>query len=38
MRRLLMGGVARNVLHHAPCSVLIVREQPVDEGAAPGIA
>ena len=26
LRRLLMGSVARNVLHHAPCSVLIARE------------
>jgi len=24
--RLLLGSVARSVLHHAPCSVLIVRE------------
>jgi nucleotide-binding universal stress UspA family protein len=23
--RVLLGSVARNVLHHAPCSVLIVR-------------
>ncbi len=26
LRRFLMGSVARNVLHHAPCSVLIARE------------
>jgi nucleotide-binding universal stress UspA family protein len=26
LARLLLGGVARNVLHHASCSVLIVRE------------
>ena len=38
LRRLLIGGVARNVLHHAPCSVLIVREQPADEETTPGIA
>lgn len=25
LRRLLLGSVARNVLHHAPCSVLIAR-------------
>jgi nucleotide-binding universal stress UspA family protein len=24
--RLVLGSVARNVLHHAPCSVLVVRE------------
>jgi len=36
LRRLLMGSVARNVLLHAPCSVLVVRESvtpPVDEDA-----
>ena len=26
LARLLLGSVARNVLHHAPCSVLMVRE------------
>jgi nucleotide-binding universal stress UspA family protein len=26
LRRLLLGSVARNVLLHAPCSVLIIRE------------
>jgi nucleotide-binding universal stress UspA family protein len=35
LRRLLLGSVARNVLLHAPCSVLIVREnvshRPVNE-------
>lgn len=39
LRRLLMGGVARNVLHHAHCSVLVVREceaSPVE--GPPGIA
>jgi nucleotide-binding universal stress UspA family protein len=29
IRRLLLGSVARNVLLHAPCSVLIVREKTV---------
>jgi nucleotide-binding universal stress UspA family protein len=28
IRRLLLGSVARNVLHHAPCSVIIVHSQP----------
>ena len=28
--RVLLGSVARNVLYHAPCSVLIVRNQPRD--------
>jgi nucleotide-binding universal stress UspA family protein len=27
LERVLLGSVARNVLHHAPCSVLIVRAQ-----------
>jgi nucleotide-binding universal stress UspA family protein len=27
LRRILLGSVARNVLQHAPCSVLIVREE-----------
>lgn len=31
LSRLVLGSVARNVLHHAPCSVLIVRE-PMPEG------
>jgi nucleotide-binding universal stress UspA family protein len=30
MTRLVLGSVARNVLHHATCSVLIVRERPSD--------
>lgn len=40
LRRLLLGSVARNVLHHAPCSVLIVRRQVADHvgAAAPGAA
>lgn len=39
LRRLLMGSVARNVLAHAPCSVMLVREQiAADEGVSPGIA
>ena len=25
LRRLLLGSVARNVMHHASCSVLIIR-------------
>ena len=29
IKRLLLGSVARNVLLHAPCSVLIVRETVV---------
>jgi nucleotide-binding universal stress UspA family protein len=42
LRRLILGSVARNVLLHAPCSVLVVREavEPVrsaaTEGAQPG--
>ncbi|MDP2350799.1 MAG: universal stress protein [Chloroflexota bacterium] len=28
LARLLLGSVARRVLVHAPCSVLIVRERP----------
>lgn len=35
LTRLILGSVARNVLHHAPCSVLVVRERaevrPIDE-------
>jgi nucleotide-binding universal stress UspA family protein len=27
LARLVLGSVARNVLHHAPCSVLVVRER-----------
>ena len=27
LARLFLGSVARNVLLHAPCSVLVVREQ-----------
>lgn len=38
LRRLLMGSVARNVLHHAPCSVLIVREPHHEQQAPPAIA
>ena len=30
LRRVLLGSVARSVLMHAPCSVLIVRQQTVD--------
>lgn len=36
LRRLLLGSVARNVLLHAPCSVLVVRESvtpPADDEA-----
>jgi nucleotide-binding universal stress UspA family protein len=35
LKRLLLGSVARNVLHHATCSVLVVRE---DAAAAAGSA
>jgi len=28
--RLVLGSVARNVLHHASCSVLVVRETPAE--------
>jgi len=38
LARLLVGSVARNVLLHASCSVLVVREQGADEEMAPGIA
>ncbi|MEA2025760.1 MAG: universal stress protein [Chloroflexota bacterium] len=38
LARLLMGSVARNVLLHAPCSVLVVRERSAHEEVAPGIA
>jgi nucleotide-binding universal stress UspA family protein len=31
LSRLLMGSVARNVLHHAPCSVLVVHAPVTDE-------
>jgi nucleotide-binding universal stress UspA family protein len=32
LRRLVLGGVARNVLLHAPCSVLVVREVAALDG------
>jgi nucleotide-binding universal stress UspA family protein len=31
LRRLLLGSVARNVLHNAPCSVLIVRAEVAEQ-------
>jgi nucleotide-binding universal stress UspA family protein len=34
LARLLLGSVARNVLHHAACSVLVVREPPSVTGGA----
>jgi len=40
LSRILLGSVARNVLVHAPCSVLIVREhtfEPHREAAAAGV-
>lgn len=38
LRRLILGSVARNVLLHAPCSVLVVREavSPLPTGSAHG--
>jgi nucleotide-binding universal stress UspA family protein len=35
LTRLVLGSVARNVLQHATCSVLIVREVPADEAPIP---
>jgi nucleotide-binding universal stress UspA family protein len=36
--RLVLGSVARNVLYHAPCSVLIVHAPRVGAAAAPAEA
>jgi nucleotide-binding universal stress UspA family protein len=36
LRRLILGSVARKVLLHAPCSVLIVRDGPHVSGPNPG--
>jgi nucleotide-binding universal stress UspA family protein len=33
--RLVLGSVARNVLQHATCSVLIVREEPTETAPQP---
>lgn len=33
LKRLLLGSVARNVLQHAPCSVLVVREETTVAGS-----
>ena len=33
LQRLLLGSVARNVLHHAPCSVLVARARTATPGA-----
>ena len=38
LRRLILGSVARNVLLHAGCSVLIVREQASPPAAAPSVS
>jgi nucleotide-binding universal stress UspA family protein len=35
LKRLVLGSVARNVLQHATCSVLVVREAPTDEAPIP---
>ena len=35
LTRLLLGSVARGILYHAPCSVLIVRQQAAAADAAP---
>lgn len=34
---ILLGGVAGELLHSAPCSVLIARPRPASGGAAPGV-
>lgn len=34
LKRLVLGSVARGILYHAPCSVLVVRETVSAEGAA----
>jgi len=36
--RLVLGSVARNVLQHAACSVLVVREQVPDKAPSPTVA
>jgi nucleotide-binding universal stress UspA family protein len=35
LTRIVLGSVARNVLQHATCSVLVVREVPADEAPIP---
>ena len=35
LSRLLMGSVAAHVVAHAPCSVLVVKQQPADHDPAP---
>lgn len=36
LRRFVLGSVARNVLHHAPASVLVARESTTDESESRG--
>jgi nucleotide-binding universal stress UspA family protein len=38
LARIVLGGTARSVMLHAPCSVLVVRGQPVSAVAGPAVA